>query len=48
VHVREGGQREIRDQLADAIASALRPVHDAAPDRAAKPAALAAGASPGA
>ena len=48
VHVREGGQREIRDQLADAIASTLRPVHDAAPDRAAKPAALAAGASPGA
>jgi DNA-binding transcriptional LysR family regulator len=47
VHMREGGQRDIRDQLADAIAGALRPVHDAAPDRAAKPAALA-GANPAA
>jgi DNA-binding transcriptional LysR family regulator len=48
VYVREGGQREIRDQLADAIAGALRPSPNASPDLAAKPAALAADASPAA
>jgi DNA-binding transcriptional LysR family regulator len=48
VYVREGGQRNIRDQIADAIAGALRPLRDASPDHAAKPAALAAGANPAA
>jgi len=48
VHVREGGQREIRDRLADAVAGALRPLRDASPDRAAKPAALVADANPAA
>lgn len=47
VYVREGGQREMRDQLADAIAGALRSSRAVAPDPAVKPAALA-GASPAA
>lgn len=47
VFVREGGQREIRDQLADTIASALRPPRSAAAGLAAKPAQLA-GANPAA
>jgi DNA-binding transcriptional LysR family regulator len=41
VYVREGGQREIRDELADTIAGALGPSRDASPDPVAKPAALA-------
>jgi DNA-binding transcriptional LysR family regulator len=47
VHVREGGQREMRDQLADAIVGALRSSRAVSPDTAVKPAALA-GASPAA
>ena len=47
VHVREGGQREIRDRLADTIAGALRPSRTVWPDRAAKPAEFA-GANPAA